>query len=513
MLPLALHYHKIGDHGVETDFYGGLAQESQRIAHGELPIDRFKGPVYGVVLAAVSSVIRERFTAAVALSALSAALFLYCTAKTTLRVFGAPAAALTVLGVAVNAQFLKYSYTASTDMLFCFWMVASAYFVLRREEPDRIGLLLGGLFAGLAYLTRYAGAAALVWGLAAALIIMGWRLPWRRRLLMTGIFAAGALVVIVPWAVYSKLRAGSFIVNDNYLNVVYGMYGDTHTNWERFWAQQGGRFHSYADIVLRNPSLFIRTTAKNLFTHSFYDMGFKVSETGEPVQLPRALLSLTYPLLGVLAVPGFVRWVVSKPDRKQIAYIALSAAYFALLLPVFYGARFSLFLAPVYALLAALFLLGLPWRRIGKAGSAICGLVIACVLLIVALNTGKVIRGDIGNGPMVVLRIRDAVRADHISLQEGAIIVARKPHIAYYLDLQYRAFPDVQTTPDLMRELASMNARYLYYGPIEWLMRPQFRFLLDPKQAPPGLVPLEALVTYPTTEPAVLYEIKPAPAR
>jgi 4-amino-4-deoxy-L-arabinose transferase-like glycosyltransferase len=511
MLPLALHYHRIGDHGVETDFYGGLVQESRQIAHGELPVDRFKGPVYGLVLAALSVPVRESFTAAVILSLLSAALVLYFTTKIVLRLFGPHAAILTVLGVAVNAQFVKYSYTASTDMLFNLWMVASAYLLLRREEPDRGSLLLAGLLAGLAYLTRYAGVALLCWAPVAILLILGWRLPWKRRLVITSCFLAAALALIVPWAVYCKLRAGSFVVNDNYLNVVFGMYGDTHTNWEQFWAREAGRFHSFADVALRDPGLFLRRTATNLFVHPFFDMGFKVSEAGEPVQLPRALLSLMHPVLGVLAVPGFVWWILSRPNRRQVAYVALSAAYFAMLLPVFYGSRFSLFLAPAYVLLAALFLLKLPWRRLGRSGGITRGFIIAAVLVFVAIDSGKAIRGDIGNGPMVVLTMRDTLRARHISLEGGAIVVARKPHIAYYLNLQYRAFPDARTTPELMADLSRMNARYLYYGPIEWLVRPQFRFLLDPGKAPPGLVPVLALVTYPTTDPAVLYEVEPTP--
>lgn len=515
MLSLALHYHRVGDHGVETDFYGGLVQESQQIAHGDLPIGRFKGPIYGLVLAALSFPIREFFTAAVILSVLSAALVLYFTAKTVLRLFGPLVAVLTVLGVAVNAQFVKYSYTASTDMLFNLWMIASAYFILRREEPDRGGLLLAGLLAGIAYLTRYAGVALLCWAPVAILIILGRRLPWRRRLLMTSVFLGGALAVIVPWAVYCKLRAGSFVVNDNYLSIVFGMYGDTHTNWDHFWAREAGNFHSFVDVVLKDPGLFFRKTATNLLIHPFHDIGFNASEPGEPVQLPRALLSLMHPLLGVLAVPGFVWWILSRPDRRQIAYFALSASYFVILLPVFYGSRFSLFLAPAYVLLAALFLLKLPWRRLEKGGDIIRGLIITGVFLFVAIDTGKVIRGDISNGPLVVLRMRDTLRVNHVSLKEGAILVARKPHIAYYLKMQYRAFPDVETTPELMRELRRLNARYLYYGPNEWLMRSQFRFLLDPRQAPQGLVPVLALVTYPTTEPAVLYEVEPmsAPSR
>ena len=509
MLPLALHYHRIGDYGVETDFYGGLVQESQQIAHGELLIGRFKGPVYGLALAALSFPVGEFFTAAVILSVLSAALALYFTAKTVLRLFGPTPALLTVLGMAVNTQFVKYSYAASTDMLFNLWMIASAYFILRREEPDRGGLFLAGLLAGLAYLTRYAGIALLCWAPLAILIIVGRRFSWRRRVFMTSLFLAGALALIVPWAVYCKLRAGSFVVNDNYLNIAYNIYADKGANWDLFWGREAGNFHSLVDVVIRDPGLFVRKIAANLLTHPFYDIGFNANDPGGTVKLPAAILSLMHPALGVLALPGLVAWILSRPDRRQIAYFALGASYFVILLAVFYGSRFSLFLVPAYVLLAVLFLLKVPWRHLGAIGGITRAVIVTGVFLFVAVDTGKVIRGDISSGPLVVLKMRDAVRADRVPLIEGAILVARKPHIAYYLKMEHRTFPNVETVPELMRELRRMNARYLYYGPNEWLLRSQFRFLLDPRQAPQGLVPVVAFGSLSSKQPAVLYEIEP----
>ena len=508
MLPLALHYHAIGDHGVETDFYGGLVQESQQIAHGELAIDRFKGPVYGLTLAAVTLPVGDSFTAAVILSVLSAALALFFTAKTIARLFGRAPALLTVLGMAVNAQFVKYSYTASTDMLFNLWMVASAYFVLRRDEPSRRDLTIAGLFGGLAYLTRYAGAAALLWAPVAILLLLGGRFSWRRWAAGTGLFFAGALSLVVPWLVYCKIRAGSFIVNDNYMNAAFGIYAAAGTNWEVFWRREADNFHSFIDVVFRDPALFLKTIVRNLPTHAWYDIGFKGNDPGTTVKLPTAILSLMHPAMGALALPGFAAWVLSRPRRAQIAYVALGGFYLAVLLAVFYGSRFSLFLVPMYALLAALLLLRIPWGRMGEFGELARAVVIAGVLVIVAMNTVTVIRGDIASGPTVVLRMRDELRAGRIALEKGSILVARKPHIAYYLGMEYRVFPDVETVSELMQELHRMNARYLYYGPNEWLLRSRFRFLLDPSKAPRGLVPVIALDGAATNEPAVLYEVE-----
>ena len=83
--------------------------------------------------------------------------------------------------------------------------------------------------------------------------------------------------------------------------------------------------------------------------------------------------------------------------------------------------------------------------------------------------------------------------------------MARKPHIAYYLNLDMGGFPLVETYNDLIAEARKIGASYLFYSYFEANVRPQFRFLFDVKNPPPELEPIMTLAT----PPAVLYRIKP----
>lgn len=508
--PLAVHYHRIGDYGAETDFYGGLVQEARQFAQGDFPIGNYKGPVYGISLALVARLIPDYFTAAVMLSVLSAALVLLLTSRTLLRLFGPEAAILTTLVVATNAQFIKYSYSAGTDMLFNAWMAIAAFLLLREERPALPGLVLAGLAGGCAYLTRYAGAALLLWGPLTLLLLSARSIPWRRRIASSVAFLAGAGVPIIAWGIYCYQATGHFVVNDNYRNIAFGIYAQERISWDQFWSTEATRFYSFTDVFTRNPVLFLRTLATNLFTHLRNDLGFNPPVAQAVTKLPNLLRSLIPPPLGILALPGLFILLRRSPDRRQAAFLLLSALFFGILLTVFYASRFSLYLIPTYLLLAVGFLLWLPWRLLGDRAGWTRSPAIALLLLFTAGHGMQVAHGDIGDGPTVILRMRDLLRENQVRLQEGEVLVARKPHAAYYLNMQHAAFPYVDTMPALLNELRRMHARYLLYSPSEQVLRPQFRSLVDAREPHDGLKPLIAIGKPGRSEqPTVLYEVLP----
>jgi hypothetical protein len=111
---------------------------------------------------------------------------------------------------------------------------------------------------------------------------------------------------------------------------------------------------------------------------------------------------------------------------------------------------------------------------------------------------------DIDSGPQEILLVRDAFFQDPAHRVEGKSIVARKPQIAYYLNMKFVPFPYVNTLEELTAQCRSAGANYFFFSGIEAGMRPQFQYLLDPRNAPPGFIPIVEL-PYP---PAVLYELR-----
>jgi hypothetical protein len=189
----------------------------------------------------------------------------------------------------------------------------------------------------------------------------------------------------------------------------------------------------------------------------------------------------------------------------MLSYFIIGVAFFGVLLLVFYGERFSMYLLPIYAALAvkALTLPALAQYRFWKVMHA--GGMLGIVLIIwTAVDSIQFNRTNIDSGPQEAASIGSWFRQNTGGSERGKIVVARKPHIAYYLGLQMEMFPMVDSYPQLLAELKRIKASYLYFSVMEAGMRPQFQRLLDPRVAPKELRPL----TYTTNPPAVLYKVE-----
>jgi hypothetical protein len=111
---------------------------------------------------------------------------------------------------------------------------------------------------------------------------------------------------------------------------------------------------------------------------------------------------------------------------------------------------------------------------------------------------------NIDSGPREVLTFGDWFHQNFGDSERGKVVIARKPHIAYYLDMKLEMFPYVESYDQLVAEMRRSKASYLYFSLMEAGMRPQFQNLLNPRTAPKELRPL----TYTTNPPAVLYKIE-----
>ena len=87
--------------------------------------------------------------------------------------------------------------------------------------------------------------------------------------------------------------------------------------------------------------------------------------------------------------------------------------------------------------------------------------------------------------------------------KRGKFIAARKPQIAYYLDMQLKIIPLADNYQQLLEGLRKDKDDYLYFSMMEAQVRPQLQFLLNPKRNYPGLEP----VVFIQDPPAVLYKV------
>ncbi|MEX2090018.1 MAG: glycosyltransferase family 39 protein [Bacteroidota bacterium] len=485
---IALKYHVVGDYNVETDFYWSYVPQAKHILQGTIPIEDFHGPAYPVILALIGLFTRDLFHAGVVLSTLAAATALFFIFRLFKKLFRADIALIGTLLVAVNTTFVQYSYTAGTDMFFLALALASTFFLFKDDELNRRSLIIAAILSGIAYLTRYNGIFIVPAVPAAILLANPFQQEMKERIRTSALFVSVFFLTIAPWGVYCLIEKGSFFYSKNYLNIAYEMFAKGRIGWDQYWSVEAKQFTSLTQVIVADPGLFLSTLFRNVIEHASSDLG--------------KLLGWH---TGIFSLGGLILFIKEKPSARVLSYFLLAFVFFGVLLLVFYGERFSLYLLPAYIALA---LRALTWQRLAEyrfwKTLQVGGLIGFVLLIWSATNSWEFNRLTIDSGPQEVVVIGKWFEQNIGEGESGKVIIARKPHIAYYLDMQMQLFPYVDTYEELLVEMRKTNASYLYFSVMEAGLRPQFRNLLDPRNAPPELRPL----TYVAYPPAVLYKVQ-----
>ena len=489
---LALKYHLVGDYGVETDFFWSYVPEAKKVLGGSFVIEDFRGPGYPTVLAGAFLLFRDYFRAGILLSVLAASGTLFFAFELLRRLFRADVAIVGTALVALNRTFIQYSYSAGTDMVFNAMVTATAYFLLKDEQRKPLNMIIAGVLAGIAYLTRYNGVFVVLAVPVIVLLVDRTNSSLKERVVSGGTFLAAFLMTIAPWGTFCLIEKGSFFYNRNYLNIAYEMFAKGRVPWDQYWNVEVTKYASLASVIMADPGLFLSTLVKNLYEHLVGDLGLLLGWQ-----------------TGILVFFGALLFFREKPTKGQSAFYVYGGSFFLVLLLVFYGERFSLFLLPVYVSLA---LKALTWQRF--AGFRFWGRIqvgaLACYALILwsfsdAYSFNK---ANIDSGPKEIPVIAQWFKDHGGDVEAGKTIICRKPHIAYYLNMEMASFPYVNTIDSLRAEVKRAGGSYLFFGLMEAGMRPQFQQLLDPANAPAWLRP----VTYTVAPPAVLYKVETSSA-
>ncbi|HEX7078574.1 MAG TPA: glycosyltransferase family 39 protein [Candidatus Eisenbacteria bacterium] len=466
--------HGIGNYGVETDFYWKYGPAARDLARGHVDAQYYDSKGWGypaaVALLALSGF--EPFRAGQVIALLAALVSLLLLYRLHRSLFGPGAALAGVLLVAGNGVFLANTYEVGTDMFFLAVALASVALLLRSKEPGALAVLASGLLGGWAFSTRYNGLFLLPGALALFLV---YRVPqgpmgaaWRRAAIWTGGFVAGAL----PWLVINAVHTGNPLTNSNYVNVGYAVYGEG--NWEKFFYGGGRSVHSFADVVLLDPGRFVVAMVKNVFDH-----------------VRRDLFELLSPPWGAAAIGGALLLLKDRPDRRVLGYLTFGALGFLSLVPVFYGARFSLPLLPFYAALVT-------WPLVSPtAGRALAGLerafplrsFVFLLLWVPIAFSAYVWTGDSANPEAVRIGPYDLTQAIGFLKQRatpGEGLLARKPHAAFLADLRFVPIPDVANSDSLHAVAERERARYLLVSGAELSLRAAIRPFAAPDAAIPG---------------------------
>ena len=473
-LVIAVAFHPIGDQYTESDFYGAYASGARALLAGHVDPARYGiyGPVYEWLLALLAMTPFDLFFAAKLLSVASAAAVLASTWVMVVRSLGRGAARWAILLVAVTPVFLRYAYSATTDMAAAAFGAAglALLFVARRRR----GVVIAGVLIALATLTRYQ---AIVLAPAGALLLARRRATPQRGALATA-FALAFVLAIAPWTAWSV--AHGFVPGQS----LVGNY--------RFYAIENGS-RNVQDALREDASGSVATPAatpesplllwpRRLVEHAKFDVTV-----------------LLGPAFAALAVLGALLWAWGRLGANGGAWVISAVALDLGLVPAFYSDRYRLLLVPVAAAAAAA-VWAAPFAR-ARAGRVAAALALGAVVAAGSVRSWGVQHQVWFELPRDVLVVAPALARD----PAPGPVIARKGHVGYYTDRPVVAFPRVASLESLGAIARSSHARFLYFSWYEAQMRPEMLALLDTTRTLPGLERV-AVSPFPA---GVLYRIGP----
>ena len=478
---IAFRLHIVGDYSTESDFYGGYAAGARLIQSGRVDPARYVvvGPGYDFALAVLGFVVRDLFTAARLISVASAAATLLLWRSLLRPLAGSGAAFWTIAFLGINATFLRYGYSATTDMLAIALQAATLHSVL--APAGRRAPLRSGILAALATLTRYNSVFLLPLGVACYTGLAPAPGTGRRRAI--AMLLSGFALVAVPWTAFSL--AGGHVPGGSLF-------------------RQFGSFYTVDDFT-RNVQDQLPGLADSLATPPGRAAGGLVLQTlrNVPDHLRRDAMELLGLPVAVLCVAGIALALRDGRWRRLMPVWVGGALLFATLAPVFYSDRYSLAIAPAYLTLAGAALSSrLLAARIRPGGIHLKWLA-GLVVLVYAAGSGLGRQLPVLlDQPVEVIAAGRAIAADSRPTDR---VMSRKGQIGYYAGREVVPFPRVGTLPELGDYSRRAGARYLYYSWYEARVRPEFVYLLDTTATVPGLT----VVYQSRTNPGVAYRIGP----
>jgi len=474
-LVVGIWFRPIGDFGVETDFYGDFVPFAREWMNGNPSIMLgYRGPFY-YLLIGILSFVGDSFLLAKVLSAVCAGISIRIIGGLMRSLWNPTVAVAGALFLAANPTLIRYSYRACTDLVFLALFAGTLFLFFTDTQRHYRTWAMAGVCAGLAYLTRYNGAALVPAGMVAALVMVR---PWKRAAMTVATFGGLWLAVTSGWLWFLWSQTGDPFWNRNFALIAEEVYSTDPNLANIGQLVHSVGFSSLGEVVKLDSSRFFGTMTGNIPRHLWLD-----------------IKQLVGPVWAVVGLAGFALSFRAGWNRRRLAFaLAGLIAYFSLL-PVFYNQRFMLTLLIWWSAgvgLAVHYLLVRigqstsgnspaadvsPWqRRLGM------GLVVVLALAAAQATTEGIRRSQGAAGgiqmPLAVLKLAESVRELGLTFGKETPIAARKPHIGYFLGAPV-AF---MATEGQMNNPAATGMHYLLVSDFECKSFPSLTPMLSYRQ-------------------------------
>jgi hypothetical protein len=455
--------------GVETDYLGLFVPEAKRLLAGRPLLIAFHLPLYPAAIALLWSLLGDWVRAGIAVSLLAASASALTTWWLIDRLFGRAAALGALAALATSAPYLAQAAAASSDLFFLALYLGACALALAgiRSGGDAAWLGLGLLIA-LALLTR-TNALPLLLLLLAPFLHQD---AIARRARGAALAFAALALPLSLWLKFAAATGSPPWPTSNHVNLAMTYFATApHPVSNEAFVSVAGRFHSVWEVLAYDPARMAGIYLADLLT---------LARDRVPglVAFPLGLLALP----GLLFLPGRRRsagagllGMVTVSEVLLVNFKTYEARYWLFLVP-WLGAGLGVLLAEVERVLPATRV----WRI--RRGSALG----AAGLLALALAVGAA-RAELSFGSE---ELAEAVPAARALAGPDDILVARKPHLAYYTGARFALLPDLEDSGALGAWLCGLEAKgrvFVYDGQIERAFRPALQPVLAARPPPPWL--------------------------
>ncbi len=436
--------YQIGGRGIETDFYWDYAPAADDILDGKFPIDHlhFRGPGYPLALASFGW-LGDTFLAGKTVSILSAGLVVMLFGYLLTKRFGYLFGLIGVCGLIANGVFLEYSIRVGSDMFFLMLNLLVVT-LLTLKKSLKVALSVG-FIAALAYLTRYNGVAMIALVCCWIVVILVQKVPGYKHYSLAAI--SSMMILVFSWLFLYFEHSDPNQPISNLSNVFYEIEATADVNWDKYWYGNANKStESPRQISVPNLIIAIKYALGNIYHNFRDDMELVNGDT-----------------LTVMALAGIVVLVFGQISVGVWGWGLVAGIFnYIILLFIFHSPRFSLCLLPMYIVCALFFFDWMRSKLINFSQFTEYGIVF--IILILFFNdpppqTWRKTLNRFDQSQNYLIQFSDQIKANHL---ESGRLAARKPHLAYLLDLPFSALPILRNTDELLDWMKANNISYLF---------------------------------------------------
>ncbi len=483
------HYDVGKIRSVENDFFAWYVTNAEKIVEGNFSDLNYRfNPIgYPTVLAMVEWAVEDFFVAGKIISVVSSVLTLFCIYFLIREAFNPLLAILVLAATAANKYFIESSYYIGTDMMFMAIACLTMSTLISRRPGN---VLMAGLFTGMAYLTRYNG----IFLIPVALGYLFFQKPVKnfwKRLQPCAVFLSSFALSILPWSLFLYIKKGSFLYNENYLNMAFD-FMPRHVakdHWSLFY---GDKYQSFGDVFFAGPGTFLWNVILNVGGHA-----------------ERIFNDFVPEYLGVFFILGILFLLIGlvKPENNRGVRAGLLLSYLMYLLLmglIHFESRYLLYLVP-FVSLAYVYGLYQILNKFSLLAELPRLAVLAGVIFATAWGAVSFHSGYIKTFNTEVLKFGDFMKFVSNPTQE---IMSRSAVIAYFSRTRW-AYLSLAENPSEMAKFArKYESDFVFYTMVESAMRPELKKLVT--SGPwPGLQKI--MEWRPSSRRAVIYRVLPDP--